>query len=274
MVPAEDESAFPLQLMEKYHCLVAALKRAGHGTVAFSGGVDSTLLLKAATEAYGADAVAVYVRSPLQKPRVLERVRQSCQELGCALRIVDVDPLSWPEFTANSDLRCYHCKKKMYSYLASQLPSEYKLLDGTNIDDLKQDRPGLQAVRELQVLTPLVEAGLTKGAIRSLCREFQLCCWNLPSESCLATRIAGGLAITPELLRDVAYGENFLEDRGFFGCRARFDGKSVFITLSQGDSRKFLESGLREEVINFFAKLNYTKVFLELSERPSILNEY
>ncbi len=160
----------------------------------------------------------------------------------------------------------------MYSYLTSQLPSGYKLLDGTNIDDLKQDRPGLQAVRELQVLTPLVEAGLSKGEIRSLCREFQLSCWNLPSESCLATRIAGGLAITPELLRDVAYGENFLEERGFFGCRARLDGKSVFITLSQGDSKKFLESGLRDEVINFFAKLNYTKVFLELSERASILN--
>ncbi|MBU0967323.1 MAG: ATP-dependent sacrificial sulfur transferase LarE [Proteobacteria bacterium] len=250
---------------------MAVLKRASHGAVAFSGGVDSTLLLKAAVEAYGGDCLAFYVRSPLQKHRVLEKVRQTCHELDCALQIVDLDPLSWPEFTANSDLRCYHCKKKIYSYLTSLLSSEYKLLDGTNLDDLGQDRPGLRAVRELGVQTPLVEAGLTKGDIRSLCREFQLACWNLPSESCLATRIAGGVAITPELLRDVAFAENFLETIGFFGCRVRLDGKSVFISLSQGDSEKLLESCLRDEVVKFFAKLNYTKVFLELSERPSIL---
>jgi uncharacterized protein len=272
MVPAEGKSVFPLQIMEKYHCLVAALKRAGHGAVAFSGGVDSTLLLKAATEAYGADSIAIYGRSPLQKPRVLERVRQTCQELGCALQIVDLDPLSWPEFTANGDLRCYHCKKKIYSNLTSLLSSEYKLLDGTNIDDLTQDRPGLRAVRELGVLIPLVEACLSKSEIRSLCREFHLSCWNLPSESCLATRIVCGVAITPELLREAASGENFLEDRGFFGCRVRLDGKSVFISLCQGDSEKLLDRGMRDEVVNFFAKLNYTKVFLELSERASILN--
>ena len=272
MVLLEDRSDFPLELMEKYHCLVAALRKAGHGAVAFSGGVDSTLLLKAATEAYGTDAEAVYVRSPMQKPRVLEMVRQTCQELGCSLRIIDLDPLSWPEFAANSDLRCYHCKKKIYTYLTSLLSSGYKLLDGTNIDDLSHDRPGLRAVRELQVQMPLVDAGLTKKEIRSLCREFHLACWNLPSESCLATRIVGGVTITPELLQDVAYGENFFEKKGFFGCRVRLNGKSVFVTLSQGDSKRLLESALREEVINFFAKLNYTKVFLELSERPSILN--
>jgi len=271
MVPAAKKFDLPLQLMEKYHCLVAALRKAGRGAVAFSGGVDSTLLLKAATEAYGADAVALYVRSPVQKPRVLERVRQTCQVLGCSLRIIDLDPLSWPEFAANSDLRCFHCKKKIYSYLTAVLFSEYKLLDGTNIDDLEQDRPGLRAVRELDVLMPLVEAGLTKREIRFLCREFHLVSWDLPSESCLATRIVGGVTITPKLLRDVEYGENFLEARGFFGSRVRLDGKNVFITLSQGDSKRFLESALKEEVINFFVKLNYTKVFLELSERPSIL---
>jgi len=272
MVSAEERAALPPELLGKYHCLVAALRKAGPGAVAFSGGVDSTLLLRAAWEAYGPDAQAMYVRSPLQKPRVLERVRLTCRQLECPLRIVEVDPLSWPEFAANSDLRCYHCKKKIYTYLTSLLASGYKLLDGTNLDDLEQDRPGLRAVRELHVQTPLVEAGLTKREVRLLCRAWRLDCWNLPSESCLATRVAAGVAITPELLRDVACGENFLEDKGFFGCRARLDGRSVFISLSQGDIERFLERGLREEVRNFFAKLNYTKVFLELSERPGILN--
>lgn len=272
MFSAEDRPALSLELMGKYHCLVAALRKAGRGAVALSGGVDSTLLLKAATEAYGADALAFHAHSPVQKSRVLERVRQTCRQLGCALRTVDLDPLSWPEFTVNSPLRCYHCKKKIYTYLTSLLPFEYKLLDGTNLDDLSQDRPGLRAVRELQAQMPLVEAGLTKREIRSLCREFHLACWNLPSESCLATRIAGGVTITPELLQDAECGEDFLEEKGFSGCRVRLDGKSVFITLSQGDGSRLLESALRDEVINFFAKLNYTKVFLELSERPSILN--
>jgi len=253
---------------------VAALKGVGHGAVAFSGGVDSTLLLKAAVDAYDGKASAFFVRSVLQKQGVQERVKQTCTELGCTVRIIDLNPMDWPEFVENNEFRCYYCKKNIYTHLLSLLPAEHFLLDGTNKDDLKHHRPGLRAISELGVKMPLVEAGLTKKDVRTLCRYFNLDVWDLPSESCLATRITPGVPVSTRLLQDVEQSERFLEKKGFIGCRARLDGRSVFIELSQGAGWSLWNDIMRSEVIKFFAKLNYPKVFLELSERPSILNGY
>ena len=258
-------------LQAKYQGLLEAIKQNGPAAVAFSGGVDSTLLLKAATDVFGAGVIAFHVRTPLQKPRVEERVKGICQLFGCALQIVDLDPLSWPEFVENSRSRCYFCKKRIYAHLTSLLPPGSVLLDGTNIDDLGEDRPGLGAIRELRVSIPLAEAGFVKNEIRTLGRELGLVNWDLPSESCLATRIISGVRITPELLRDVQAAEDFLEGQGFSACRVRLDGCSAFISVSQGDSDRLLGKAQRDDVVNFLGKLNYTKVFLELSERPAIL---
>ena len=258
-------------LQTKYQGLLAVIKKTGTAAVAFSGGVDSTLLLKAATDVFGAGVIAFHVRTPLQKPPIADRVKGISQLLGCPLRIVDLDPFSWPEFVENSRSRCYFCKKRIYVHLTSLLPPGCILLDGTNSDDLGEDRPGLAAIRELRVQTPLAEAGFVKNEIRAVCRELRLVNWDLPSESCLATRIISGVPITRKLLRDVQAAEDFLEGKGFAACRVRLDGCSAFISLSQGDSERLFGKAQRDEVVNFFLKLNYPKVFLELSERPAIL---
>ncbi|MBI5559550.1 MAG: ATP-dependent sacrificial sulfur transferase LarE [Deltaproteobacteria bacterium] len=258
-------------MSDKYQRLLEIIKNTGPVGVAFSGGVDSTLLLKAALAVHGADVAVFYVRSPLQKPQVEQRVLETGRRFGCLVRIVDIDPLEWSEFVENSGLRCYHCKKKIYARLTGLLPCRYKLLDGTNMDDPSEERPGYKAIKELDVRTPLLDAGLTKNEIRFICKYFRLPCWNLPSESCLATRIVTGVEITPHLLRTAESGEDFLNGQGFYGCRVRLDGQSVFISLSQGDSMRLLDPAVKREVVSFFTKLNYTKVFLELSERASIL---
>jgi pyridinium-3,5-biscarboxylic acid mononucleotide sulfurtransferase len=258
-------------LKTKYQGLLDIIKKNRQVAVAFSGGVDSTLLLKAAIDVFGPGVIAFHVHTALQKPRVAERVSGICQLFGCSLHIVELDPLSWPEFVDNNPDRCYFCKKRIYAHLTSLLPPGCALLDGTNIDDLGQDRPGLNAIRELHVQMPLVEAGFLKNEIRAVCRELSLANWDQPSESCLATRIIHGVRITPELLRDVQAGEHFLEEKGFSACRVRLNGESAFVSFSQGDNDRILAKVQRDEVVNFFAKLNYSKVFLELSERAAIL---
>jgi uncharacterized protein len=255
----------------KYQNLVDIINETGQAAVAFSGGVDSALLLKAAVDVFGPEIPVFHVRTPLQKPQVAERVQGICRQLGCVTQMVALDPFAWPEFVDNASDRCYRCKLRIYAHLQSLLAPGCVLLDGTNRDDLGTERPGLRAISELGVRIPLAEADLTKKEIRALCRELGLANWNLPSESCLATRILSGARITPERVRDVQAGEEFLERRGFSGCRVRLDGRSAFVSLSQGDSERLLNGALREELVKFLVKLNYTKVFLDLSERPAIL---
>ncbi len=251
---------------EKYNHLLDWLGRHDQVAVAFSGGVDSTLLLKAATEVHGVTVTAFFARSLLQKAAVEERVGGQCRRFGVALRIVDCEPLSWPDFVRNGPDRCYLCKKRVYSRFLSLLPETSVLLDGTNVDDLSRDRPGLRAIKELGVRMPLVEAGLVKDEIRRISREMSLTSWDLPSESCLATRIVGGVALTPEILRAVEEAEAFLGEKGFRGCRVRLDGKTAFVTVSQGDRSRLAQSPLRHDFLKILAKLKYAKVFLDLSE--------
>ena len=239
--------------------------------VAFSGGVDSTLLLKAATDVCGDKTVAFFARSKVQKKDILDRAKQICHDLSCNLQIVDFDLLSWPEFQVNSAERCYLCKGEIYSRFLSLLPEGLCLADGTNVDDLSQDRPGLRAIRERGVKTPLVQAGLTKKDVRNKSRELGLAGWDQPSESCLATRITTGVVISPYLLQVVEEAEQFLVDNGFKDCRVKTDGKAIFLTLSQGDSKRFVNSSSSREMMNFFAKRKFAKVFLDLSERPGIV---
>lgn len=252
---------------DRYHRLVDLLRQKGRLAVAFSGGVDSTLVLAAAREAAGADVIALFARSRLQKEIVVQRVVSSCRQMGVTLRMVEIDPFSWPGFVANGDNRCYLCKKGIYATFLALLAKGTVLLDGTNVDDLCRHRPGLQAVRELGVWMPLVEAGLGKEEIRAVSRAMGLASWNLPSESCLATRIITGCTLEPRLLDLVEAAEAFLEGHGFAGCRVRLDGSAVFVTVPAGHQRARLAAPpLRLELANILAKGDYAKVFLDLSE--------
>lgn len=259
------------RINDKLDKLRSLVKAEAPLAVAFSGGVDSSLLLRVANETVPGRVIALFAASVLQKKRVARRVRGTAESLGCRLEVVDVDPLSWPEFRQNRAERCYLCKKRIYQAFLDRLPAGYRLADGTNVDDLQADRPGFRAIRELGVLTPLLDAGFTKRDIRAAGREMGLACWDLPSESCLATRIPQGTVITPELLDLVEMAESFLADLGFAGCRVRFEQLGVVVSLVGDDMERFVGKEVRGQVSSFFLKHGFYKVFLDLSDRAGIV---
>lgn len=245
----------PTAIFKKYERLLAVV--ADHpGWVAFSGGVDSTLLLRAVVEVAPARAVALFADSLLQSQFDRENVRCVADQLGVELRVVAITPLLWPDFVTNSRDRCYLCKKSVYRRFQVLLPQGILLLDGTNLDDLDACRPGQQAMVELGVVSPLALAGLSKVEVREAARRLGLPNWNRPSASCLATRIPEGFPILPELLRHVEAGEQLIRSQGFGHVRLRLNnGRPIDVTvelvkeemevLDFPARRDRIESGLR-----------------------------
>lgn len=258
---------------EKYSHLLTLLGNYSKIGIAYSGGIDSTLLLHAAFEALGADKVIpLHISSTLNARASIIHCRTTYRDnFGEVpqLQEVTVHPLSWKEFTCNTDLRCYHCKRRMYETLMGVLASQdcYFLADGTNLDDLKEHRPGLQAIDELKILTPLVEAGLTKSKIREVARQKGLSNYNLPSNSCLATRIQPGVTITERQLRVIEQAEQFLHTLGYQGCRVRLFKPFVIIELQKDDLERFMQSTPRNTVQEYFRALGCGSPMLSIEGR-------
>ncbi|MEN8139779.1 MAG: ATP-dependent sacrificial sulfur transferase LarE [Thermodesulfobacteriota bacterium] len=255
--------------LDKYNNLCADLAdRRGGVAVAFSGGVDSSLLLFAAQQCLGpAKAQGIIASSPLLARGRLQRAKSFCQEINSQLAVVELDPLGQlADFHLNSSRRCYLCKRFIYEQLAAFLPPARALLDGTNVDDLKQERPGRQALKELGVATPLLQAGLTKNNIRNLSKYFGLSSWDLPADSCLATRIPPGEMITRERLQLIDKVETFLGKLGVYGCRANVDNRNLFLTVKGGQRGAKEAERLADKLLAEFSPALFTKVFLDLSE--------
>ncbi len=241
--------------------------------VAFSGGVDSTLLLYAAMEAIGRERVIVLrgvseLVSDLEKKNatmVLDELQFS-QERRME---VELHPLIWSEFVANTPDRCYFCKKRMYQSFQRILEKLdcLVLLDGSNVDDLKTLRPGFRAIHELGVQTPLLDAGLDKEDIRSLAFTYHLSNHDKPSNSCLATRLQEGVVINREGLERVEKCENFLLNRGFIGCRVKPEGKDIVLEVTGKDGERLLASSVRVEIIPFFKSVGFTRILVDLNPR-------
>ena len=262
---------------EKVTKLHELLSDYGRVAVAFSGGVDSSFLLKSALDVLGAgNVVIVHARSCLQKSHEQQRADTWLSRHGYSPDIeqlvIELQPLSWKEFVTNPEERCYLCKLRMYGIFLDKLDKLdiHVLLDGTNIDDLKDSRPGLRAIHELGVQTPLVSCGLGKAEIRELSRELKLDTSEQPSSSCLATRIPQDLEITAQRLERIATWENGLAELGFDGCRVRMDGKSekiVYFQIVQDDLEQFFNSAIRHAVVRFFKNLGIEQVYLDLEGR-------
>lgn len=255
-----------ISLSRKYIELQALLLQHRKVAVAFSGGVDSSFLLYAACATLGPGLVhAFHAKSELLPPLETERVERIVQERGCVSHLIEIKPLAWPEFVANGSDRCYLCKKKIYQkFLADPIFTEGAVLcDGTNRDDLAQDRPGLMAVAELDVQTPLADLGFTKKEIRSLSREFALSTWDVQASSCLATRISQREPITREKILLVAQGEALLRKTGFMGVRVRLCQGVATIEVLHKDldkiNKKYVFSAIKQD----FMSLGLPQVVLD-----------
>jgi uncharacterized protein len=257
----------------KFGLLTQALRQYERIAVAFSGGVDSTLMLYAALDALGpAKVIALYAVSPLNPAESVAASRTVFARnfpQNAVLREVEVTPLFWQEFVKNDKERCYYCKKRMYAAMqeAMTVMGCSVLADGTNGDDRQEGRPGLRALLELQIITPLADVGLTKKEVRLLAERFGLSNYNLPSNSCLATRIPENTPITAITLRVIAVAEEFLHDRGYLGCRVRVQPSSVIVEVRERDVAAFMEQANRVEVQTYFHSLQLGPVALSLKGR-------
>ena len=233
--------------------------------LAFSGGVDSAFLLYAGIH-YGCDIHAYYVKSEFQPQFELEDAKRLAKELGARMTIIELSVLPYEDVTSNGPRRCYYCKHQIFSRIvaAAQADGYTLLLDGTNASDDAGDRPGMQALRELSVQSPLRECGLTKAEIRRLSREAGLFTWDKPAYACLATRIPTGTPITAEDLIATENAEGLLFDMGFTDFRVRKAGDTAKIQVPEGQLAKVIEK--RNEILAGL-KPYYKNVTLDLEAR-------
>lgn len=233
--------------------------------LAFSGGVDSAYLLYVAIE-YGAQVRAYYVKSAFQPQFEVEDAKKMAKELGADMRVLEVDVLANSQVITNPANRCYYCKKMIFNTIANAAAEDkyMVLIDGTNASDDSADRPGMKALQELSVRSPLRECGLTKGEIRKLSKEAGLFTWNKPAYACLATRIPTGDIITKEKLQGTERAEDFLFSIGLTDFRVRMMGDCARLQVPQTQIPLLLEK--RQEILKEL-KEYYSAVLLDLEVR-------
>lgn len=233
--------------------------------IAFSGGVDSAYLLYAANQ-YAKEVQAYYVKSAFQPQFELEDAQRIAAELRVQMKVIPLDVLADKEIASNPCDRCYFCKKRVFTAIMEQAKADgfSVLLDGTNASDDASDRPGMKALCELSVLSPLRLCGLTKAEIRSLSKEADLFTWNKPAYACLATRIPTGQPIDVRCLQRTEAAENYLFSLGFSDFRVRTVGETAKIQITKAqlplllENRKKIRSRLSED---------YESVCLDLEVR-------
>lgn len=238
----------------------------GSVVVAFSGGIDSSLVLKLAHDELETQVVAVTAVSPTFPAVELEATKRIAAEIGACHRLVETDQLQIPEFIRNDASRCYHCKTDLYSLLGT-LRQEYAarcIVDGTNVDDLGDDRPGLKAAREWGVRSPLLEAELSKADIRAAARELGLSNWDKPAAACLSSRVPRGITITRSTLSRVERAEAALAQEGFRHCRVRDHGEIARIELAMEELPDLMIPGRRERLAAALKDLGYRFITLDL----------
>lgn len=265
-----------MTLEQKTVKLHTILEEYGRVAIAFSGGVDSSLLLKSAIDTLGpGNVLALSARTCLVRPEEQQAAASWLDRHGLTgvdFQPVDLHPLSWKEFVGNSEERCYHCKLRIYKEFFEVMHKRdmQVLLDGTNTDDLKNRRPGLRAIHELGVKTPLVEAGFDKNDVRARSRILLLDTSERPSSSCLATRIPHGLEVTADRIDTIAGYEKGMEKLGFAGFRVRLHPlkeDAVILQLQEDDFERFSRPGMRVAVVRFFQKAGVRSIFLDLIGR-------
>src|SRR6201984_2466593 len=244
--------------------------------VAFSAGVDSTFLLKVAHMVLGERAIALTASSPTAPPGGLEAAKDFTKSLGCRHIVLDSHHLTNHSISDNPSNRCFFCKDELYR-ICHQQAEELgiaTIVDGTNLDDLKDHRPGLQAAKQGGLPHPLVEAEMTKEDIRRYSRELDLPTWDKPSSPCLSSRFPYGTTITLERLHRVGACESFMKELRFREFRVRYHGDLARIEVAQNEIDRIFDKATREAIVKKFKEVGFNYISLDLQGfRSGSLNE-
>ena len=251
---------------KKFFKLKEIIKEMDSIVIAFSGGVDSSFLLAAAAQSLGKKVIAVTAKSPTYPGRELREAKAIAKGLNCRHIIIDTGELEIKEFMNNQKNRCYFCKKELFLKLIA-VKNEYKfnfVADGTNYDDLDKYRPGLKALKELGIRSPLAEARLTKEEIRQYSRQLNLPTWNKQDLSCLASRLPYGEKISKSVLKKIEKAEDFLYSLGFRQVRVRYHYPIARIEIEKDEIPVMLRPKIIEKIIKRLKKLEFEYITLDL----------
>jgi uncharacterized protein len=271
------DDSLPADLADKRERLLGALRAMQRVAVAVSGGIDSTVVAMAAFQALGDQAVAVTADSPSVPRAELENAIAMARLIGIHHRVIPTHEFLNDDYLRNDGSRCYHCKSELYSRIEELIPQlgVAVVCSGANLDDLGDYRPGLTAAAEHHVRHPLQEAGFTKADVRALARAWGLPIWDKPASPCLSSRLAPGLAVTPDRVARIEAAEAYLHRLGIRDCRVRLhEGDLARIELLPADIEKMAGIAAREELQHEFRRLGFRFVTMDLAGlRSGSMNE-